>query len=136
MRRLLWVFAFLLSPAALAEVAIITNLSNTEITSKKDVESFFLGMKTFWDNGEKALVVIQPGDHIACQKFNDLLLQKNNVRFKSHWSRLIFAGRAEPPVELGNNEKVLEYIKRNPNAIGYVDLQSVDDDVRILFILK
>ena len=44
----------------------------------------------------------------------------------------MFSGKGKPPQEMASDADVLAYIAANPNAIGYVDANSVDSTVRVI----
>jgi ABC-type phosphate transport system substrate-binding protein len=50
----------------------------------------------------------------------------------SHWSKLIFTGKGQAPISLTGDASILEFVKKNPNAIGYVNTDTNTDDVKVL----
>jgi hypothetical protein len=39
---------------------------------------------------------------------------------KSFWQRQIFSGSGVPPQERASDEEVLDFVRANPGAVGYV----------------
>jgi ABC-type phosphate transport system substrate-binding protein len=57
---------------------------------------------------------------------------KSPAQVKAHWSKIIFTGRGQPPVQAANNAEVKKMIAQNPSAIGYIDQSLVDESVRVI----
>lgn len=122
MALLLISFALLVNGAAhAATVKLVVNASNTlpSITRTKAAD-LFLKRVTRWDNGRAVTPVDLSEKNTARSSFCKELLGKETAWVKSYWQKMIFSGRATPPVELSSDAEVLDYIKNNADAIGYV----------------
>ena len=54
---------------------------------------------------------------------------------KSYWQKMIFSGRATPPAELSTDTQVLELIRTNPDAVGYVsESATIPAGVKVLTV--
>lgn len=120
--------SFLISSVAFAEVAVIVSAQNPNYSlDKTDVEQIFLGKKSVFPNGDKAIPVDQAENSAVRNEFNQKALGKNSNQLKAYWSRLIFTGKGTPPKELGNDADVIAQVAENPNLIGYVNSDAVED---------
>jgi ABC-type phosphate transport system substrate-binding protein len=55
---------------------------------------------------------------------------------KAYWQQRIFTGRGVPPVEKDNDREVLNYVKANPGAIGYVSNAAKVSGVKVVNIVN
>ncbi len=127
MKRKLFVTAlgiFLLLSTAHAQAAgvkvIVHGTSPLQSLSKAKIADLFLKRVTRWDNGRTVIPVDQAGSSAARTAFTKELLGKEVLWVKSYWQKMIFSGRATPPAELPSDREVLDFIKANADAIGYV----------------
>jgi ABC-type phosphate transport system substrate-binding protein len=117
-----------------ATVRLVVNSSNsTPSITKAKVADLFLKRVTRWDNG-RAVTPLDLSDKSAARgAFCKELLGKEVVWVKSYWQKMIFSGRATPPAELSTEAEVLDYVRNNADAIGYVaDGTSLPAGVRAL----
>ena len=63
--------------------------------------------------------------------FERNVLGRSSDQMKAHWSRLLFTGRAAALQEFASDEAVVEFLKANPNAIGYISDASKADGLVI-----
>lgn len=104
-----------------ASVRVVVHSSNpVDSLSKAKVADFFLKRVTRWENGRAVVPVDQSDKNPARTTFTKDLLGKEVIWVKSYWQKMIFSGRATPPAELSSDAEVLELIRGNPDAIGYV----------------
>jgi len=128
MTRNLLIFAlgsFLLFAVHRAQAAstikiVVHSTSGADSITKARVGDLFLKRATRWENGRAVTPVDQSEKSSARVAFTKDLLGKEVSWVKSYWQKMIFSGRATPPVELSSDGEVLDYIRSNPDAIGYV----------------
>lgn len=68
--------------------------------------------------------------------FYNRLANKTPLQMKAYWSRLVFTGKGEPPMEFENSSEVLVTVGAEQGYIGYMKASEVDDSVRILYKLE
>ena len=118
----LGVFLLFAVHRANAGVKVIVHPSNAMGTlTKAKVGDLFLKRVTRWENGRTVTPVDQTEKSAARAAFTKDLLGKEVQWVKSYWQKMIFSGRATPPAELSSDAQVLEYVRTNPDSIGYVD---------------
>lgn len=129
--------SFVLMAAADAFAAapkLVVNASNSipSITKAKAAD-LFLKRVTRWDNGRAVTPVDLSEKSAVRTAFCKELLGKEVAWVKSYWQKMIFSGRATPPAELSSEAEVMDYIRNNADAIGYVgDTATLPAGVRVL----
>ena len=61
-------------------------------------------------------------------------LKKSVSQFRAYWKRLLFSGGGAVPKVFRNHDQLLDFVARQPGAIGIVEASAVDDRVRVLEI--
>ena len=123
--RNLFVAAFasllLFAVSAQAGVKVVVHATNTaDSVSKTKAADLFLKRVTRWENGRAVTPVDQSEKSTIRTAFTKDVLGKEVAWVKSYWQKMIFSGRATPPVELSSDNEVLEFVRNNADAIGYV----------------
>ena len=122
---------------AQADIAVIVNSSNpVRSMSSPEVADLYLGRTRTYGSGEYALVFDQGRDSPLRSRFFSALTGMTLQQVNSYWSRLMFTGQVLPPQPLPDDRAVLEIVRRNPGAIGYVPAHIVDSSVRVVLTLK
>lgn len=117
-----------------ADVVVVVSAQNANhALDKNDVEQIFLGKKSSFPDGSKAIPIDQNEGSAARADFNKEVLGKTDSQLKAYWSRLIFTGKGTPPKESGGDADVKALVAQNPNLVGYVDDSVVDETVRIVY---
>jgi ABC-type phosphate transport system substrate-binding protein len=121
-------------PAAAAGgvVAVVSSKSSVTALSRNEVVDLFLGKANRYPGGEQAVPFDQVEGSAARDEFYATFTGKSPAQIKSHWSKIIFTGRGQPPRELPNGLEVRKQVAQNPRAIGYIDRSLVDASVRVL----
>ncbi|WP_028771265.1 hypothetical protein [Silanimonas lenta] len=132
MNRILAIAALALAfalPAHAGKVVVAANSSQGPL-SKADVQAIFLG-RTPTVGGQPAVIVFQKGPVRAT--FENEVLGRSGAQLTSHWSRLVFTGRAKQPEEVADDAAVKAKVAATPGAIGYISAGAVDSSVKVLF---
>ena len=119
---------------ALAEIAVITNpqLPVTSM-SREEIYRIYLGKTKFLPSGAKITPVDQRPGASARSQFYANVLRKSETEMKSYWSRVIFTGQGQPPLQEPDDQAVKDFVSKNPSAPGYIDKSVVDDTVRVVY---
>ncbi|MCL9777590.1 phosphate ABC transporter substrate-binding protein, partial [Vibrio methylphosphonaticus] len=123
----------LLSFNAHAGFVVIGNPAGVDALTSGEIKQLFLGKKTQLNNGQTAnLVELKDGDaqRIA---FHDAATGRSESQLQSAWSRLVFTGKAEAPVQVADFGAVVSTVAADANAIGYIDESALTDNVKVLF---
>jgi len=130
-------FDILLNAQENESFVVIVNQSNpiSEMTSSQ-VSKIFLKKVKVWDNGKEIKPIDLTDESPLRAKFSKKIHLKKVSAIESYWQQRIFAGRAVPPPRLNTEEEVIDYVKRNPTAIGYVSKNAKIADVKVLRLVS
>lgn len=114
-------------------IRIIVNPANKTTTlDRKTVADIFLKRTAFWPNGDLIRPVDLTPDSKGRREFSARILGRSVPSVRNYWQQRIFTGRGVPPPELDSDDQVIEYVARNPDAIGYVFVEKVPKKVRLV----
>lgn len=124
------------SSVSYADYVVIVHPSNTAAINEKDVSRLFLGKVKRFSDGKQAIPINGPEGGPAREAFDAKVIGKTADQIKAYWTRLIFTGKGIAPKEVENDQEMLELVRANPNVIGYVNSNSVDDTVKVVFKIQ
>ncbi|MBX7185756.1 MAG: phosphate ABC transporter substrate-binding protein [Vicinamibacteria bacterium] len=99
-----------------------------------DLTRIFLGKKTLWDSGTRIVPVMPEEESAPGELFLSGTLKKSVSQFRAYWKRLLFSGGGAVPKVFRNHDQLLDFVARQPGAIGVVEASAVDDRVKVLDI--
>ena len=102
--------------------------------SRAQVSQIFLRKVAQWDNHQPVLPVDQTAESPVRRTFTKQIHQRTIASVETWWQQQTFAGIGVAPPERDSDDGILEYIRKYPNAIGYVradvpvgsDLKAID----------
>ncbi len=102
-----------------------------------ELSRLFLKKSTLWAHSGGIVPVDLAPDHPVRQRFSQEIHGREVRRIQNYWQRLIFSGRATPPLELDRESQVLEFVANNRQAIGYVSSTTpVGKDVKVVKVVE
>ncbi|WP_157466278.1 phosphate ABC transporter substrate-binding protein [Colwellia sp. MT41] len=122
----------MISFISFAEVSVIVNKGNTDVINTKLIKRIYLGKVKSFPNGTKVNVLTLKDDASATTVFRQSALKKSNSQFKSYWSKMAFTGKGTPPKKMANDADMINAIKSDVTAIGFVDSTVVTTDVKVV----
>jgi ABC-type phosphate transport system substrate-binding protein len=129
------VLLFMFMSSAQAELVVIAHIKNNiDALTEKQVQDIFLGHTRLFPNGKFALPIDQSSPLRA--EFYEKLTGRPVEQVNAYWARIMFTGQASPPQQLPDDKAVLQTVRENEGAIGYIDKARVDNTVRILLRLN
>jgi ABC-type phosphate transport system substrate-binding protein len=102
----------------------------------KDISDLYLGRSRPFIDGEPVLILDQPRDSTLRRRFFSLVNGMDLRRVNAYWARLQFSGDTQPPLQVADSQSVIDVVKNNRNAIGYIDASAVTAAVRTVLQLK
>jgi ABC-type phosphate transport system substrate-binding protein len=137
MKRLTIVLALIVPWHAFADVFVVVNAANpVRSMTSEEVAALYLARSRAFPSGEFALVFDQPRDSPLRQQFFKLVAHMAIGQVNTYWSRLMFSGQEMPPQPLPNEQAVIDIVRRNPGAIGYVSTAPKDPGLHIVLQIK
>jgi ABC-type phosphate transport system substrate-binding protein len=111
----------------------IVNSGNSTVSlTKKEASDLFLKKKTKWADGTE----VKPVDLITASKtredFSQEVHGKNIQAIKRYWQQMAFLGTTSAPPEKSSETDVVDYVKKNIGAIGYVSLGANIEGVKTI----
>ncbi len=119
-------------------VLIVSAESKTTELSKRELVNIYTGRNIIRPDGSRVEPFDQPLSSDLRARFYRQLLNKSVAEMNAYWARLLFTGRAKRPRQLDAAADSIEMIKSNPNAIVYIDSQSLGShkQVRVVYTLS
>ena len=112
---------------------IIVNSSNAATSlGKNDLSRMFMKKTAAWSDGRPILPVDLGGSDPVRKGFSKAIHGRSASAVKNNWQRMVFTGRGTPPPELQSESDVLNYVRFNPGAIGYVSATADTSSVRVI----
>jgi ABC-type phosphate transport system substrate-binding protein len=121
------------------EFYIIGNTVDIKSASTKHIQSVFRGKYSTWNNKQSVTIVLPSKKNENCQRVAAYLYETNITGMQKFWLSQVFQGRSNAPVFLDSDEEIIEYVEKNPGAIGIIRKVSVSDKLnptRIIYILN
>lgn len=119
--------------AARADVVAVVSAKNpvTSLTRNQIVD-IFLGRASQFPDGRPAVPIDQDEGSTSRDEFYARFADHSPARLKAHWSKIIFTGRGQPPRQAANSNEVRTIVGANPNAVGYIERNEIDNTVKVL----
>lgn len=100
---------------------VVVHQSNSVTRLSRDqVSRIFLRQVTLWDNRQAVLPVDQTAESPVRRTFTKRIHSRTIASVQTWWQQRTFAGVGVAPPERASDSEVLDYIRKYPNAIGYV----------------
>jgi ABC-type phosphate transport system substrate-binding protein len=119
-------------PATADVVVVVSSTSTVTALSKTQVADIFLGKVSRFPNGTPAIAIDHAEGSPARDEFYATYAGKSPAQIKSHWAKIIFTGRGQPPKAISNDIEIRKQTAANPQAISYLDRSAVDSSLKVL----
>lgn len=120
---------------AWAEIVVVVSAENAnESLSRSDLADLYLGRRNRFPDGEPAVPIDQRKGSEAYPEFYARYLDRTPAQIRSHWSKLIFTGRGQPPRSVPDGPAMADAVADDPQAVGYLESEWVDDRLRVVEI--
>lgn len=125
-------------PAAFADLSIIVHPDNPQSSLTQDeLRSIFLGRLAQFPASSEVIVPLDlPPSDPAFSQFYQQVTQLEGTRLKRYRAYYLFSGRGKLPRTTASAADMLDAVANNPRAIGYLDSQLVNDQVKVLLWLR
>ena len=88
--------------------------------------------KSRWNDGKRIQVFVLPDTDPLHRQFTKFKLNMFPHQFRRIWDRLIFSGTGQAPEEVESMEEMQHKIATTPGAIGYLNTQVKNTELRVL----
>ena len=127
----------LTASAALEEVDVVVNKSNDIAPlSREEVRRIFMGDKSSWRGGKRITVLMLAIDQPERVVILQAVFKMNESEYTKYFLQAAFTGRVQAaPRDLPSAAQMKAHLAANPNAIGYLRKEDVDDGVKVVLKL-
>ncbi len=134
LRILVITISLTLTGLARAEILVVTSPElNLGSLSTEDVRQIFSGRKGSV-NGKAVEPLDLPAENPLRAEFYEKVLDMNESQLRSHWVRMSFTGKGEPPEMLsGPDELKARLGSGDSNGIGYMDSEDMEGDLDVVY---
>ncbi|MCU0646494.1 MAG: substrate-binding domain-containing protein [Gemmatimonadaceae bacterium] len=122
---------------AQAQYVVVVHETNP-LTSigRSELSNLLLGRETRWRHGARATPVDLPVTSRVRQVFSMAVIRQSATAVRSYWQQQQFAGRGTPPRERATERDVLDMIRLDPGAVGYISVTTpLEPGTRALVVL-
>jgi ABC-type phosphate transport system substrate-binding protein len=123
--------------ASSEEVDVVVNKSNNiGPLSREEVRRIFVGEKNSWPDGKRITVLMLALDQPERRVFLREVLKMNESDYTKYFLQAAFTGHVEAaPKDLPSAAQMKARLAANPNAIGYLFKEEMDDSVKVVLRL-
>lgn len=135
---LLLLSALLVGEAVFAgDLVLIANpASGIERLTREQAIDVYLGRNRRLPSGTMVMPIDVYSEGNERERFYSLLVNKDLPQINSYWARLVFSGKATPPLQAPDTHTALQLVATNPSAIAYVDRAVIDNRVKVVLELE
>lgn len=118
---------------AQAEIAVIAHVQNPLASlSESEVRKIFLGrLQLFHSSRTEILTLDQSVDSPTLATFYHAEMDMTPSQLSGYRAAYLFSGKGRIPEIENDDLSVLERVKATHNAIGYIDLDAVDNETSL-----
>jgi ABC-type phosphate transport system substrate-binding protein len=129
---ILWTLAF---PARADHIVVIVHPdSPLKQLTARELSDLYLGRTLA--SGNRIIVLDQPRDSTLRADFFRKINGMDLSRVNAYWARLQFSGQMQPPPNLPDSQQIIEFVRRNPLAVGYIESKAITGAVRPVLTLE
>lgn len=102
------------------DFVMIGNNTGFKTTSKSNAKAIFRGKYSSWKNGESVTIVLPSTKSENVVNVASQVYGMTVKGMQKYWLEQVFQGRSNAPVFLESDDEIINYVKRNPGAVGVV----------------
>ena len=123
--------------AGTEEVDVVVSKANNVVPlSREEVRRIFVGEKSSWPGGKHITVLMFAPDQSERVVILREVFKMNESDYTKYFLQAAFTGRVQAaPRDLPSATQMKAHLAANPNAIGYLKKEDVDDSLKIVLKL-
>ena len=131
------ILIFSLSSLCMAgDYSILVNPVNpVDSISNEDLTDILLGKKTTWKEGLKIKVAVYKKGETHKALLADTV-KKSPMQFSLYWKKILFSGSGTPIHIVKDENEMVDFVAKNPGAVGYVAKAGDNEKVKVIKVLK
>lgn len=104
-------------------VLVVHEANSLGVLSHYELKTLYLGQNRFWPNGGEVSCIHFPRESEERESFSMAVFNQSAYQQQRYWIRVVERGYpAKPPLEIARASRILAFVHRHQNAIGYVRL--------------
>jgi hypothetical protein len=126
--------SFMYDVSASEGIIVVANAADKSIKlNRQQVRNLFMGGAVPYELEAISL----PSNNQTRVLFNTKVVGLTESRIQSYWAQMRFTGRKRAPKEIDDESSVLEYLKNNEGAVGYLPAGiSVPDSLTVVYTIQ
>lgn len=133
MKFILLLIVSVINASTWAEIYVIAHKQSTiNQLNHAQLKEIYLGNRQFIAD-VRVLPLDQDIQESTRHDFYTQVINIDQSQLISHWSKLIFTGKGQAPKSLLADQSIIDFVSANPNTIGYIKSQSMNDKVKIIY---
>lgn len=113
------------------KVKVIAHASvSIDELSTSQIRRIFSMRQTSWPDQQAIVVYVLNNENVSHQSFSKHVLGMFPYQLERNWNKLVYSGLGEKPIKVRDEQEMLEKIRRQPGAIGYVVYSVFGDGVK------
>ncbi|WAJ69267.1 hypothetical protein [Catenovulum adriaticum] len=124
-RLILFIFCSLSLFANANDLLVVSSKMSPVELSRQQIKQVYLGARLSVDGVNIQPLALPVGVRWR-SVFNSKVIGLSEARIQSYWAQMRFTGRRTEPTEMDNTEKLIEQLKQQPGALGYLPSHLVD----------
>ncbi|MFS1703745.1 hypothetical protein FJ444_12545 [Aestuariibacter sp. GS-14] len=115
---------------------VVPQKSEISELTKKQVIDIFMGRFDLLESGQRIKPVDYNNGYEFREQFYRALLDKSERQVAAYWSRLLFSGRAKPPIQVPSVQNSIEELSSDASMITYIPITMVSEEMKIVLVLE
>ncbi|MBI3399514.1 MAG: hypothetical protein HY265_03525 [Deltaproteobacteria bacterium] len=119
------------------DIVVIVNEKGPLINiAERDIKDIYLGEKRIVS--DVRITPFEPKDNDIKERFLSSFIKMADKEYRIYWTKKVFQDGIQPPASLTSMEDIVEMVKREKGAIGYVNKKRIKDEkgVRIIKVIQ
>lgn len=114
---------------------VVSETSPQSSLTRTEALHLFMGRKRALANGQVVQIFDMPGEKVKRAGFYRALSGMSLAQVTSYWARLMFSGQNLPPQSLRDEAAMVEAVRSNPNAVGWLGSEPITKGLRTVLVL-
>jgi ABC-type phosphate transport system substrate-binding protein len=128
-----WMYlALVMTPVAAELVVVSSKKLDVAVLTKKQVIDIYMGRYRNLPNGLDVIPLDQALKSTARARFYSKLVGRSVSEISAYWARLLFSGRATPPIEISDYKQMIKLLSQNSSMIGYIDDKYLTKELKVI----
>ncbi len=118
------------------DILVVANKRNPiRLLTKQQLTDLYMGRTHYFPSGGTVLKIDAPGDSELRTKFYYSLVGMSLPEVNAYWARLMFSGRATPPMQVSDSKEIAKLVSENPSALGSILKGDENENIKTVFVI-